>query len=480
MARATRSLAPTFRSAFGAFGAFVALLAGCGADGPPAFDHVFLVSIDTLRADHLGCYGSGVARTPRLDAFASEGVLFEQHVVVAPVTLPSHASLMTGTYPRRHGTPRNGFVVSDDNTLLAERLRDAGFATAGFVAAVPLASTSGFAQGFDHYDEPERRVLREDTDPALTRRADWMTDRVLAWLDGPGGDAGRMFVFVHYFDVHYPYENGEPWDSMYRREGMPPGGGSMADLARLRAAWARGDASARALSRARAAAYAGGVTFTDREVGRLVDGLRERDLLERSVVIVTSDHGETMDAHPEELWDHGRTLFDETMRVPLLMRFPGGWRAGTRIVRLVANVDVAPTLLEWIGLPSPGEIDGLSFAAAVAGERMRPRPAVMLEAMKPDDPATERGVARWRNERKQRAARDAQWKVIERPRTGAVHAYDLVLDPLETRPQPVDAGTAPGLRAALAEWNAQPVHAERRQRLDDATRARLRALGYAD
>ena len=453
-------------------------LASCSAGSPPTFDHIVLISIDTLRADHLGSYGNERVETPRIDAFASEGVLFEQHVSVAPVTLPSHTSLMTGTYPRTHGTPRNGFIVDESNTLLAERLRDAGFTTAGFVSAVPLASSFGFAQGFDSYDEPVRRVLGNDRDPAITRRADWMTDRVLQWLDEGGAQAERLFVFVHYFDVHYPYENGEPWDSMYRDEDMPDAGGSMQDLHRLRRAFRRSDPEAAGLSRARAAAYAGGVTWTDGQIGRLLDGLAERGLLDRSLVILTSDHGETMDSHPEELWDHGLTLFEETMHVPLILRFPSGWQAGRRVSQLVANIDLAPTLLEWLSLPPLEEASGTSFAPLVAGGTLPPRAPVFLEAMEPSDKLADAGALRWRNERKRRAARSQQWKLLFQPWNGEVRAYDLLLDPGETVPLAPGAPEPRQLQLDLEEWAAGPVRPERREALDPETREQLRALGY--
>jgi arylsulfatase A-like enzyme len=468
------------RSALVAVATIVATLAVCAPgchEGPPAFDHVVLISLDTLRADHLGCYGNKRIETPRIDALASEGILFEQHIAVAPTTLPSHTSLMTGLYPRSHGTPRNGFVVGDDLSLLAEVLREAGFATAGFVAAIPLAARFGFAQGFDHYDEPERRLLRGDSDPALRRRAAWMTDSVLAWLDErPRGADDRLFLFVHYFDVHYPYVNGEPWDSMYRAPDMPALSGSMRDLDRLRLAFRRDDPAARALSAARAAAYAGGVSYTDLHVGRLLDGLAERGLLERSLVVLTSDHGETMHDHPAELWDHGATVFDDSMRVPLVLRLPGAWRAGTRVPALVANIDVAPTLLDLLGLPPLAAAEGRSFRGLLEGRPMPEREPVFLEANKPQSPDFEAGTA-WRNERKLRAVRSAHWKLLERPRRAQRQLFDLVLDPREIAPLEVDAQHAL-LGEALDAWAGAPTRAEQPAPLDPATTRRLEELGY--
>jgi hypothetical protein len=161
--------------------AFSASAAGCSAQresgAPPTFRHILLISVDTLRADFLACYGHPFVESPYLDRMAREGILFEEHISVAPTTLASHASLMTGTYPRTHGTPRNGFAVGDDNAMLADVLRNVGFETAAFIGGPPLSSCFNFQQGFDHFDEPGAG--------AGDRNAAAVTDAALAWLERP-------------------------------------------------------------------------------------------------------------------------------------------------------------------------------------------------------------------------------------------------------------------------------------------------------
>ena len=212
-----------------------------GSSRPPLanrvdIQNVILISIDTLRADHLGCYGHEYVKTPNIDAFAAEAMLFATHINAAPSTLSSHTALMTGTYPHTHGVPKNGHVVNDANIMLAEVLREAGFMTAGFAGAFPLDPVVGFAQGFDHYDaefdDLKTRLVRDQTQ----RRGDKVTNAVLKWLNGhhaKGGDAGRLFLFAHYFDAHWPYEAPPPFGRMYRTDKSPQSG-SMETVVRIR------------------------------------------------------------------------------------------------------------------------------------------------------------------------------------------------------------------------------------------------------
>ena len=458
---------PTAIGAAAAWG--LAALSGChSAATPPAFRHVLLVSIDTLRADHLGCYGSPFVRSPHIDRVASEGLLFEQHISVAPSTLASHTSLMTGTYPRTHGAAHNRVRVGDGNRMLAELLSEAGFETAAFIGGLPLASAVHFQQGFGHYREPrppQHRVPGAE-----------VTDAALAWIGAAARE--RSFAFVHYFDVHQPYVHGEPWDSMYRRDdlGELPGPGP------LRRALARGEPGARELSRATRAAYAGGVTYVDDQIGRLLEGLSRSGWLDEALVVVTSDHGEAMDEHADELWNHGHTLYDETVRTPLVMRFPGAWRAGTRIPQLVANIDLVPTLLELLGLPLPDGIEGRSLVPLLLGGAGPVRDLVFVEATRPHDEAHEAGT-RWPNERKLRGVRTQRWKLVHAPLPDRIQAFDLDSDPGEQTDLSAAARTgAPwdALRSSLDAWAAGEAAPATRAELDAWTEEQLGALGYAE
>lgn len=441
------------------------------ATTPPAFRHVLLISVDTLRADFLACYGHPYVASPHVDRLAREGILFEQHISVAPTTLASHTSLMTGTYPRTHGTPRNGFEVGDHNVMLAEVLRRAGFQTAAFIAGLPLASVFNFQQGFDHFDEPSRWNGH--------RNASRVTDLALAWLEEP--HPGRTFVFVHYYDVHGPYVFGEPYDSMYRDDDLDITG-STSDTNRLVGALRLGDPDALEMSRAMKRAYAGGVTYTDSQIGRLVDGVRDLGLLDETLLILTSDHGEAMDAHAEEYWEHGRTVFDGSVQIPLILRFPGSWRGGERIGQLIANVDVAPTLIELLGLSPAGSVEGRSFVPLLTGSERPIRDAVFIEATRPSGKRHERGTV-WRNERKMRSVRTARWKLLHEPLERRTRLYDLSTDPSEQNDLASESAAhteVADLKSRLDAWAAGPATPETRAILDEQTRSQLRALGYAE
>ena len=446
-----------------------ATVSGCAEEphAPPPFDHLLMISIDTLRADFLGCYGHPYVQTPHIDRLAREGLLFEQHVSVAPETLPSHMSLMTGNYPRTHGTPRNRFIVRDENVMFAERLRGRGFDTAAFIAALPLSHHFNFDQGFDHFDEPPRLPGR--------RNARAVTDAALEWLRA--GEFGPSFVFVHYFDVHAPYENGEPYDSMYRQGASDARRPRTGEVAR---ALRQGSPEAQALTATSRAYYAGGVSFVDEQIGRLLEGLRELDLLDRTLIVVTSDHGESMDVHPLEYWNHGLSVFDEALRTPLILRFPGAWNGGTRIGHLVANIDVMPTLLELLDLPLPPGIEGRSFLSLLQGGSDPVREAVFVEATKPAVPAFEEGT-KWTNERKMRGIRTASWKLVYLPSAERYQLYDVGSDPDETNDL---AQSAPDqrlleeLRERLEAWAGDSVQPTVPATLDAQVREQLRALGY--
>jgi arylsulfatase A-like enzyme len=451
-----------------------AVAGGCFGEAPKlrsplGFRHVLLISVDTLRADFLASYGLPFVESPHVDRLAREGLLFEQHIAVASTTLASHTSLMTGSYPRTHGTPRNSFVVNDDNAMLAEELGRGGFGTAAFIGGLPLLERFNFDQGFDHFDEPGPDVG--------SRSAAEVTSAALDWLKGTSAD--RLFVFVHFFDVHYPYVQGEPWDSMYRDDALDVTG-SIPDGFRVIHALREGIPAAQAMSDARKRAYAGGVTYVDTQIGRLVDGLEALDLLDETLVIVTSDHGESMDLHPAEYWDHGRTVFEEVAHIPLIMRFPSAWRRGERIPQLIANIDVAPTLLDLLDLPVPEAVEGRSFAPLLRGEDAPVRGAVFIEATKPHGKRYEADTV-WRNERKMQGVRTERWKLIHEPLTQRIRFYDLRAD----RSEQDDLSAATVAAAPMADLRD---HLRRREGgaaaqdapadLDEQTRARLRALGY--
>ena len=303
------------------------IAAGCGGDDASgAHASAVLITLDTTRADALGCYGGRAGVTPNLDALARESVLFENARSVAPLTLPAHASMLTGLWPTRHGLRDNGLrALPESATTIAERAREKGLETAAFVSAVVLDRAWGLAQGFDVYDQP-------DADPAATtvhiaeRPSSTVVDAAIAWLRGR--DRERPFLlWVHLFDPHSPYE-------------PPP---------EFRA-------------RAGGDAYLGEVAAADAAVGRLLATLREQDALERTLVVVVADHGEALGQHGEP--SHSIFCYEPTIRVPLLVRRADGARAGERVVEPASVVDVEPTIASALGLGPSGDVDGESLLDA--------------------------------------------------------------------------------------------------------------------
>jgi len=500
----------------------LALLAlGAACDGAPrsspppnrfGIRHVVLVSIDTLRADRLGCYGyriEGRSPSPRLDLLAAQSAVLERHFSAASTTLSSHTSLMTGTWPHTHGVPRNGFRVSDENLMLAELLGAAGFLPACFLGAAPLSESVNFPQGFLHRDFRASRVA--DRSPSgYQRRADEVTDAALGWLDRRYGAAvdESLFLFVHYFDPHAPYEAPPPFAGLYRRaapdesgrypdprsaeapllarklmglDGMDGGPGDAALESGFLAALERQRPQQLTWARELEAEYCAEISFVDRELARLLDGLRERGVLDEALVVVTSDHGETLYEHTP-LFSHGESVFDSEIHTPLILRFPGGRFAGVRSQHLVSNVDVAPSLLEALGLELPARVEGVSFLGALEGG-LAAREPVFAEATKPSQPEIFEQDPLWPNRRKFECVSDGRHKLVRRTADGIRRLYDLQADPLEQHDL-LAAGTAfeerlghelelrlEAWRAAAAPLPSGPVDAV------DQLEA-LRALGY--
>jgi len=438
--------------------------------------NLVLVTVDTLRADHLGSYGYARDTSPELDALARDGVRFEQAVVQWPKTTPSLASLHTGVYPSTSGVTRHTQqAVPPRFATLAERLADAGYATAAVVTNGNLARAYGFDQGFDSYVESWRAATADDPE-----RAAHVTDAALAWLDAH--DEGRpFFLWVHYVDPHAFYEPPAPFDRMFVADAhYDPAWRAPLEP---RAAEDIGGIPARARLGAHdqvayyVALYDGEIRYTDQEIGRLLRRLRGPGLGSRTAIVFSADHGESLGEH-EYYFEHGRLPYDDCVRVPLIVRLPGGEGGGRVVDRPVELLDLLPTLLGLAGVPVPPEAEGRSLAPLLAGESDPDRPPVAF---------TESGYTdTW-----QRAVRDERWKLVWMPDPadrGLVDAaewslYDLAADPGEIRnvasEHPDEIGR---LRAALEAWIQRPqastVTATRAPTIDRATEERLRKLGY--
>jgi arylsulfatase A-like enzyme len=370
--------------------------------------------VDTLRQDALGCYGREEAATPNIDALAAGGVRFDQAISSSGWTLPSVASMLTGTWPSLHkalGKISRLTPITDTMPVLAEVYREAGWTTLGFANAAFLSPLLGLDRGFDLFDH--EHAYNWDI-----RRADATVDAALAALDArPGED---VFLLVHLFDAHLDYDPPDGYLEPFvgaRRTPEPPV--SMKECLELRRDEGQLPPSDEDLDYLRGV-YQGEVAFVDRAVGRFVDGLRELGRWDRTTLVLTADHGEEFWEHGG--FEHGHTLYDELVRVPLIVRTPGAAATGREVERMVRTIDVPPTMLELSGLAAPASFEGSSLAPLLAGQDAGPvRPAFSQSTLYGAEKMA------WRTDR---------WcLIVDQAREGeeAIELYDIVADPGQTR-----------------------------------------------
>ena len=410
--------------------AAVALGASLRCSHDPRPINVLLISIDTLRADRLGCYGARDVETPGIDAFAREGVLFRNAYSPLPLTLPSHATMMTGLQPVAHGLVDNGITTPAlGGPTLAERLSAAGYDTAAFVAAFVLNRIFGLDRGFALYDDgpaEETELVGMFRSVADARER---VDAAIEWLGRPR--QRPFFMWLHLFDVHAPHVAPGPFAQRFASR-----------------------------------PYDGEVAYVDVQVRRLLEYLKWRGLEGRTLVVLTSDHGESLGEHGEKT--HGFFVYDATLRVPLILRLPGRIPAGRTLDGPATLADLAPTILDLLGLPPNPRGHGVAlFGPSDAAGRER---ALWAQS---DHPRRQYGWARLRSVRR------GTWKYIDAPRP---ELYDLARDPGET--SNLVAASGPRARE-LADLVARTEAAlardrpEARVREPDAdAQGRLAALGY--
>ncbi len=389
---------------------------------------IVLVSIDTLRADRLPAYGYDGVATPAIDRLAADGVLFERAYSHSPQTLPAHVSLFTGRLPFEHGVRDNlGFAVGPEQPLLPELLAPLGYRSAAFVSSYVLRKEVGLARGFAHYDDRLPAAAPDAPSVSVQRDGGDSLDAAERWLDGLGGADARLFLFLHLYEPHTPY--------------APP--------ARF----------------AHYAPYDGEIAYADEIVGRLLDGLRARDLYDEALIVLLSDHGEGLGDHGED--EHGIFLYDEAIRVPLVVKLPAGRGAGRRVSVPVQHIDLLPTLLDLAGAPLPNGLQGRSLQPLLAGHADGwPRRRIYAEALHP------RYHFGWSE---LYALTTDRQRYIQAPRE---ELYDLVADPGERENiAPQRARTVRELRAALDTLRDGARPAAPAPVSDDALR-RLQSLGY--
>jgi len=452
-------------------------LFGCGPRlAPDAGQHVILISLDTTRADHLGFLADTWVQTPRLDELARESIVFSDYLTVVPTTLASHTTLLTGKYPHHHGVARNGFMVNRDNEMLPEILADAGFHTAGFAGSFALDERFDFPQGFAHYDEEFDILVRPGGPDQNQRTAAQVTDAVIRYLDRLEMPE-HLFLFVHYFDPHYPYAAPAPFDRKYD----PLGGRDLPAQGTVLNAKAMTAAERKIAVERLQQHYAAEISYLDFHLGRLLDDLRRRGILDRAVLLVTSDHGESLWEHNER-FDHGAAVYQATMSAVWTVRLPDGAQGGSVVDQPAASIDVLPTLLDFLGLPLPAGIDGESFDLRTLADRWPSRPR-FGQATKPWRQIETN--PRWVNIRKSRCVRQDRYKFIQTPFLKTEELYDLTRDPDEevnllAAPTPDATAVAARLRPLLETWAAaaDPLPSRFESAQAEETIRRLRSLGY--
>jgi arylsulfatase len=422
------------------------LLAGltlsCGEDHRPS---LLLITVDTLRADHVSAYGYPRPTSPRIDELAASGVLFETVISPLPETGPSFASLLTGRWPAQIGVRGNGKPLGPEFPTLATILSDAGYETAAFVSGFPLIRRlSGLQRGFDLYDD--RMPDPRGGVPRVQRTAEKTTDAVLDWLGRPS--AKPYFLWVHYYDCHGDYAPGPPFDSMFA--GGPPGPflppESIPSYQRL------GQETDASVYIAR---YDGEIRRVDAQVARLLEHVETAGRRRQPLIAVTSDHGESLTEHGYH-FDHGNELYLPSVGVPLIIAGPGVPATGHRVNGMARLPDLMPTLLELLGREPPPGLAGRSLVADLGGERRSSRPEGFSEARF----APYRALTAGADVGPKLSARDGRFTAILRLDGPRLEVYDRLADPGETRD--------------LLGPEADPALAVRARRLLDANlRARL-------
>ena len=400
------------------------LLAACSPDQRPT--NVLLISLDTTRADALGCYGGPPDLTPAIDELARRGWLFERAYSPVPLTLPAHASLFTGRYPREHGVHNNNsYRLPEQEVTLAERLRAAGYQTGAFVGAYVLASPYGLAQGFERYDADFDEEVATST--FAERPASEVADAALRWLD-ERDRARPFFAWVHFYDAHYPYlapaGRARSWPELYQEE----------------------------------------VHSCDLQVARLVGALEREGCLEDTLIVVTSDHGEALGEHAEAT--HGYFLYEGSQRVPLIFCHPR-LRAGERRAQLVSLLDVTPSVLAFLGLEAPPVSGHDRLARDPVARQADASEVVLLETELPRIDFALTPL---------RALVDERFKFIQAPEP---ELYELARDPHERENLAERMPELVRERSRRLEQLGERERADARFRPDQESTRRLIGLGYA-
>lgn len=457
--------------------------------------NVLLITIDTLRADRLHCYGCREIKTPNIDRLARSGVRFENAVCPAPLTGPSHASILTSLYPHTHGVRINGYPLRDSILTIAEILKINSYKTAGFVSVNHLGDdVSNLGKGFDTFDWPEK----------VEQSAQVATKKTINWLNEHGEN--KFFIWVHYFDPHSDYNPPYPYNVMYDPSYSGSATGSTLYLEKINQGEIR--PNERDLKHIDAL-YKGEVSYVDEWIGVLLDYLKDKGVYENTLIITTADHGEALGEHQHyfgrslQLYDtstmvqnyfgHSLQLYDPSIMVPLIFtnrnRLPSNWVVAAQ----VESIDIAPTILEMVGLVPPDEMEGKSLIgllekngsstlekAFVETQNMRWGGLILKENLAQADEIHEKVKS---GKEILRCLRTPRWKFILSSEVsgGIDELYDLKEDPGENTNLLYDnMNLADKLREELTEWMKCEKKPERETSgpMAEKTLKTLRSLGY--
>ncbi len=427
--------------------ALATLQAAAQTPAKPALN-VVLITIDTLRADHVGCYGYKRIKTPNIDALAADGVRFERAFAVVPVTLPSHTSILTGTYPMFSGIHDfSGNKLSPLQPTLATVLKQAGYQTGAVIGAAVLDSRFGLNQGFDfYYDHFDFSRLDESNLEEMERPGNVVADVTLDWLETDWlakNSQKKFFLWMHLYDPHFPYRPPEPYSREYAAQ-----------------------------------PYDGAIAFADEQVGRLLRFLKEKGIYQNTVIVFCGDHGESLGEHGEKT--HGFFIYNATMQVPLIIRLPENRLPEQAAPRTIADpvslVDLMPTVLGAVGLEIPSQVQGRSLLPQLRGERDHDDQAARDRVLY-GETFLPRIHFNWSE---LRGSENTKYHFIDAPRP---ELYDLAKDPGEvhnlfTEKKAVAEEMHAKLVGMIHDYSAGKELAEKTS-LDPALMERLKALGYA-
>jgi len=391
--------------------------------------NVLLISIDTCRADYLSCYGYSRKTTPNIDAVATEGFLFENVISPIPITLPAHASMLTGTIPPYHSVHGNiNYQLGQFNVTLAEILKEAGFATAAAISAIVLDAQFGTAQGFDTYNDDFENTVEGGS--VKQRRGDETTDIAINWLQK--NKEKKFFYFLHYYDPHFDYVPPEPFASIFVTN-----------------------------------PYAGEIAYTDYCIGRVVAKLKELDIYDSTLIIITSDHGEMLGEHGER--SHGYYIYQSSIKVPLIFKLPGKHKP-KRITNIAGLIDIVPTVCSLLDIKPPPEVQGIDILHNI-GKNIPPQESrnIYCQCLQP---------TKYNGNSLLGVVTD-RFKYIQTTRP---ELYDMIKDQAEKTnlidEQPQQARILKDKLAQIIERSVRKDSANSKMELDEETQKQLESLGY--